>query len=142
MWSGERLTKFEQPRDQKFCPECQKQINERKRSKRGCRDIFFIDPDDKVLKETIKSARQKLELPMEAAMPCKLKTYQYRETCGGSDNRKSKHACTVEAHESTEKRMKVTLLEGVPFVESLQSCAQVRSYAPSNEKSRCKSSGG
>ena len=36
--------------------------------------IYFIDPDDKELKETIKNARNKLEIPMEAAMLCKLRT--------------------------------------------------------------------
>ena len=46
---------------------------------------------------------------MEAAMPCGLKTHPYRETCGGSDDRKSKHACIVEAHESPRKRFERTL---------------------------------
>ena len=46
---------------------------------------------------------------MEAAMPCKLKMYRYRETCVESGNRKSKHACVVEAHESTRKRLERTL---------------------------------
>ena len=45
---------------------------------------------------------------MEAAMPCKVKTHQYRETCGESDNRKSKHACVGEARESTRKRLERT----------------------------------
>ena len=31
--------------------------------------ICFIDPDDVQFKETVKNARKKLELPMEAAMP-------------------------------------------------------------------------
>ena len=42
-------------------------------------------------------------------MPCKVKNHQYRETCGESDNRNSKHACVVEAHESTRKRLERTL---------------------------------
>ena len=37
---------------------------------------------------------------------------------------------------------KITLGEGVQLVESLQPCAQVRSYAPSDENTRCKSSSG
>ena len=49
---------------------------------------------------------------MEAAMSCKLKTYQYRELCGESDNPKSKHACIVEAHESTRKRLGRILPKG------------------------------
>ena len=31
--------------------------------------ICFIDPDDVMVKEEVKIARSKLELPMEAAMP-------------------------------------------------------------------------
>ena len=60
-------------------------------------------------KEPSKTERTKLELPVEAATPWKLKNYQCWETCGGSDNRKSKHACTTEAHESTRKRLERTL---------------------------------
>ena len=56
-----------------------------------------------------KKARKKLELPMEAAMPCKLKTSRYRETFGESNNRKSTHACVAEAHESTRKLLERTL---------------------------------
>ena len=40
-------------------------------------------------------------------MPCKVKN-QCRETCGESDNLKSKHACSVEAHESTRERLERT----------------------------------
>ena len=36
------------------------------------RGIYFIDPDDKEFKETIKNARKKLETPMAPAMPCKI----------------------------------------------------------------------
>ena len=71
--------------------------------------IFFFDLEEVDLKETMKNARKKLELPMEAAMLCKLKTHQYREICGESDNRTSKRACIVEAHESTRKRLESTL---------------------------------
>ena len=46
---------------------------------------------------------------MEAAMPCKRRNQKYRETFGESDNRKSKYACIVEAHESTRKRLERTL---------------------------------
>ena len=55
-----------------------------------------------------------MKLPTEAAMPCKLKTtkcsFRHRETCTESNNiRKSKHACIVEAHESTRTRLERTL---------------------------------
>ena len=38
---------------------------------RKLRGIYFIDPEDKEFKETIKNARKKLETPMAPAMPCK-----------------------------------------------------------------------
>ena len=37
---------------------------------RKLRGIYFIDPEDKEFKETIKNARKKLETPMAPAMPC------------------------------------------------------------------------
>ena len=33
--------------------------------------IYFIDPEDKEFKETIKNARKKLETSVAPAMPCK-----------------------------------------------------------------------
>ena len=33
--------------------------------------IYFIDPEDKELKETIRNARKKLETSVALAMPCK-----------------------------------------------------------------------
>ena len=39
---------------------------------RKLRGIYFIDPEDKKFKETIKNARKKLETPMGPAMPCKI----------------------------------------------------------------------
>ena len=38
---------------------------------RKLRGIYFIDPEVKELKETIKNARKKLETPIALAMPCK-----------------------------------------------------------------------
>ena len=38
---------------------------------RKLQGIYFIDPEDKEFKETIKNARKKLETPMAPAMPCK-----------------------------------------------------------------------
>ena len=56
---------------------------------------------------------KKLELPTGIAMPCKIQNYQRRESCGKEPNtRRSKHACIVEAHESTRKRSKRNLPTG------------------------------
>ena len=38
---------------------------------RKLRGIYFIDPEDKEFKETIKNARKKLETSVAPAMPCK-----------------------------------------------------------------------
>ena len=75
-------------------------------------------------------------------MPCKVQNHQYRETCVESDNRKSQHACIVEAHESARKRLESTLpedhedhiAERVQFMKSLQSCAQVSSKEKSKKE--------
>ena len=42
--------------------------------------IYFIDPDDGESEDIMKNARRKLEVPMPAAMPCKLQREKYRET--------------------------------------------------------------
>ena len=48
---------------------------------RKLRGIYFIDPKDGEFKETIKNARKKLEIPMEAAMPCKKETKKHSKAC-------------------------------------------------------------
>ena len=68
---------------------------------RKLRGIYFIDPEDKEYKETIKNARQKLETSVAPAMPCKI-----MKNCGnGSDKYTTKLACIPEANESTRMRM-------------------------------------
>ena len=76
---------------------------------RKMRGIYFDDPTDLEFKDTIQNARRKLDLQLEAAMLSKLKTFRYRETCGEFNNRVSKHARVVGAHESTRKRLEITL---------------------------------
>ena len=53
---------------------------------RKLRGIYFIDPEDKEFKETIKNARKKLETSVAPAMPCKI-----MKNCGsgGSDKNKT-----------------------------------------------------
>ena len=67
------------------------------------RGIYFIDPEDKEFKETIKNARKKLETPVAPATPCKI----VKKNCGSdaSNKVKSKLACILEASESTRLRM-------------------------------------
>ena len=70
------------------------------------------------IKKTIKHARRKLEVPMEAAMLCKKGTKKrssFQETEAKScesnkiQKKKKKHACIVEAHESTRQRLESSL---------------------------------
>ena len=70
---------------------------------RKLRGIYFIDPEDKEFKETIKNARKKLETPIAPAMPCKF----MKKNCGsGASNKiKTRLACILEASESTRLRM-------------------------------------
>ena len=67
--------------------------------------LFYWSGGYRVQRNRDKRA-EKLELPMEAAMPCKVKNHQCREPCSKESNtRRSKYACNVEAHESTRKRL-------------------------------------
>ena len=77
---------------------------------RRLQGIYFIDPEDKEFKETIKNARKKLETPMAPAMPCKAsKKGKHGETSGKTNEFKSKHACILEASEFIRMRMEESL---------------------------------
>ena len=75
---------------------------------RQLRGIFFTEPNDEEFKLTMKSARRKLEVPMPAAMPCKTPIKSSGATHRSIGKRRTKHACIVDADESTTPR-----LEGV-----------------------------
>ena len=77
---------------------------------RKLRGIYFIDPENKEFKETIKNARKKLETPMAPAVPCKAsKKGKHGVTRGNSNEIKSKLACILEASESTRLRVEESL---------------------------------
>ena len=122
LWSGRRLTRKQlTSRPDHLWPELwtklgrNAQLKERQKwsdekpkldNARRLRGIYFIDPEDKEVKETIKNARRKLETPMAPAMPCKTsKNSQHEATRGKSNEIKSKLACILEASESTRLRM-------------------------------------
>ena len=66
--------------------------------------------EDKEFKETIRNARRKLETPMAPVMPCKTcKKSKYGETRSKTNDFKSKHACILEASESTRMRREESL---------------------------------
>ena len=61
---------------------------------RKLRGIYFIDPEDKEFKETIKNARKKLETSEAPAMPCK-----NLKNCGSDGSiRGHQHVCPVNCH--------------------------------------------
>ena len=88
VWSGERLTRKQlASRPDHLWPELWKSMGKNAKLKekqkwaeekihlenaRKSRGIYFIDPEDKEYKETIKNARKKLETSVAPAMPCKI----------------------------------------------------------------------
>ena len=74
-------------------------------SARKLSGIFFIEPDDEEFNLTMKAARRKLEVPMPAAMPCKIPIKISGETHRSVGKRKTKYACVVDADESTRPRL-------------------------------------
>ena len=57
---------------------------------RKLRGIYFIDPEEKEFKETMKNARKKLETPMAPAVPCKTSMKsKHGETRGKTNEFKS-----------------------------------------------------
>ena len=71
--------------------------------------IYFIHPAYEEFKDIMKIARRKLEVLMLATIPCKTRRKENRETCSVTEKCKTKHACIVEADESTRKRLEGTL---------------------------------
>ena len=88
MWSGERLARKQlTSRPDHLWPELWNSMGKHAKLKekqkwsheklhldnaRKLRGIYFIDPEDKEFKETIKNARKKLETSVALAMPCKV----------------------------------------------------------------------
>ena len=72
---------------------------------RQLRETFFIEPNDEEFKLTMKAARRKLEVPMPAAMPCKIPIKRCCEIHRNIGKRKTNYACIVDAHESTRPRL-------------------------------------
>ena len=119
LWSGRRLTRKQlTSRPDYLWPELWTKLGRNAKLKerqkwshekpqldnaRKLRGIYFIDPEDKEFKETIKNARKKLETPVAPAMLCKI----MKKNCGiGASNKiKTRLACILETSESTRLRM-------------------------------------
>ena len=168
MWFGERLRRRQlTSRPDYLCPELWTKLGRNAQLKqrhkwsheqpkldnaRRLRGSYFIDPEDKECKETIKNARKKLETPVAPAMRCKTSKNSRHVVTGGKSNEiKSKLACILEASESTRLHMGESLpnhhedsiycRKGRQFT-ALQYGTQIYSYAPSHEKSCSKGSSG
>ena len=72
---------------------------------RQLRGILFIQPNDEEFKLTMKAARWNLNVPMPAAMPCKIPIKSSGEIHRNIGTRKTKYACIVDADESTRPRL-------------------------------------
>ena len=72
---------------------------------RQFKGIFLIEPNDEEFNLTTKAARRKLEVPMPAAMPCKIPIKSSGETRRNIGKRKTKYSCIVHADENTRPRL-------------------------------------
>ena len=166
MWSGERLTRKQlTSRPDHLWPELWKSMGKHAKLKekqkwsheklhldnaRKLRGIYFIDPEDKEFKETIKIARKNLYHRWLLLCPAKL----LRRIVGlvhPKNQIKTKLACILEASESTRLRMGESLPthredhiagKGGQFTATLQVGSQISSYASSHENSRSEGSSG
>ena len=119
---------------------------------RRLRGVYFIVPGDvEFHQKNNKNLRKKLEVPMEAAMPCKIRKTKCKGTCAGPDIRSSRYACIVEANDSTRKRLEGTqhkdyeeliASKGFNSLSHLQSCAQVHPFVSRTENTRSESRSG
>ena len=102
MWSGSRLTRKQlTSRPDCLWPELwtklgrNAQLKERQKwshekpkldNARKLRGMYFIDPEDREFKETVKNARKKLETPVAPAMPCKMSKNSQNWVTRGKSN--------------------------------------------------------
>ena len=149
-WSGERLTKKRTTsRPDQSWPETWKDMSEASQQKkwaiekpklgsaRRLRGIYFIDPAGANFKETIRNAWKKLEVPMPAAMPCKIRGRTYKELVANLDApRRNTHAPLTPTNvpesvwkELYTKIMKPAFKRKNHFSKPLQSCVQIHSDA-------------
>ena len=101
---------------------------------------FFIDPEDKEFKETIKNARKELETPVAPAMPCKI----MKKNCGSGASNKIKNKTCVYSGSWIQKTAYGRIIaesswgpycrKWREFITALQFGSQIYSYAPSHEQ--------
>ena len=157
MWSGRRLTRKQlTSRPDHLWPDLWKSMGNHAKLKEKqkwseeklhrenawkLRGIYFFDLENTEFKETIKNERKKLGTSVAPAMPCKMmKNFE-----SGSNNIKTKLACSLEADESTRMRMGNSIPSNHEdhiagkrweFITTIQIGSQIYSYASSYENSR------
>ena len=105
---------------QRYGETCQKRRNEKRSKSRlsknwsltmqeNCEVFTSLIQKMRNSRNLFKNERRKLEVPMPAAMLCKARGREYRETCSAPGICKTNYVCIVEADESTRKRMEGTL---------------------------------
>ena len=120
-WSGRRLTrKQKDSRPDDVWPDMWNFVSDAAKKKakqkwaiekpkldnaRQLKGIFCFEPNDEEFKLTMIAARRKLEVPLQAAMPCKIPTKSSGETHRNIGKRKTQYACVVDADESTRPRL-------------------------------------
>ena len=117
---------------------------------RHLRGMFFIEPNDEEFTLRIKAARRKLEVPMTAAMPCKIPSKSSEETHRDIGKNKTKCVCVVDTDEWTRPRLEGAgykphqdhITGKFEFYNAMWSCAQIHSDASSILNSRCKGGSG
>ena len=73
--SGSKIGKAAQKREKRELANEKPKLDNARRM----RGIYFIDSEDEEFQEIFKNARRKLEVPMDAAMPCKKGTKKRSE---------------------------------------------------------------
>ena len=167
MRSGERLTRKQlTSRPDHWWPELWKSMGKHAKLKekqkwsdeklhlenaRKLRGIYFIDPEDKEFKETIKNARKKLETSVAPAMPCK--NMKNNKNCGsGASNKIENKTCVCSGSEWINKTAYGRIIADSSwrtycrkrrqFTAALQFGSQIYSYASSCEIFHSKGSSG
>ena len=104
------------------------------------RGIYFIDPEDKEFKETIKNARKKLETSVAPAMPCKISKKSQNRVTRGKTNEESTR---LRMEESPPNHHEDHIAgKGDSSLQQYYLVHKIYSYASSHQDSRSKGSSG
>ena len=97
---------------------------------RHLRGMFFIEPNDEEFTFRMKAVRRKLEVPMTAAMHCKIPLKSSGETHRTIGKRKTKCVCVVDTDECTGPRLPHQDHIIVRGMNSFAHCSLVHKFIP------------